>query len=238
MSASQSFEIDGVKFTLDPRPGKQRGKSTSNNFVLVKSPRLLDFYKNWRFEKPKTIMEIGLFEGGSLVLLDKLFKPERLVGLDIRREPIEALEEYAAKHDHIKTFYGRSQDKPGTLSAARSSFAGGIDLVIDDASHLYDQTKATFESLFPLVSRGGNYVIEDWAWSHRKGMQAEGATWADRPAMTNLVFELVVMAGVHGAVEEVLVHPDVVVIRRGRGRFPDNSFDLSEVLRNREMMKI
>ena len=64
------------------------------------------------------------------------------------------------------TYYGRYQNKEGTLMAARANFPKGIDLVVDDASHLYEQTKATFAMLFPLVRPGGNYVIEDWSWAH------------------------------------------------------------------------
>ena len=37
-----------------------------------------------------------------------------------------------------------------------------LDLVIDDASHLYGPTMASFEVLFPRLRPGGLYVIEDW----------------------------------------------------------------------------
>jgi hypothetical protein len=35
--------------------------------------------------------------------------------------------------------------------------------VIDDASHLLDPTRASFNVPFPLVRPGGVYVIEDWS---------------------------------------------------------------------------
>ena len=35
------------------------------------------------------------------------------------------------------------------------------DPVVHDASHTYEETRASFEFLFPLLSRGGIYVIED-----------------------------------------------------------------------------
>ena len=41
-----------------------------------------------------------------------------------------------------------------------------IDLVIDDASHLYVETKASFEELFPRLRPGGLFIIEDWASGH------------------------------------------------------------------------
>jgi hypothetical protein len=45
-------------------------------------------------------------------------------------------------------------------------FSAPLDLVIDDASHIYGPTKASFQALFPLLRPGGLYLIEDWAWAH------------------------------------------------------------------------
>jgi hypothetical protein len=36
--------------------------------------------------------------------------------------------------------------------------------VLDDASHQYEPTKASFETLFPLLRPGGLYIIKDWSW--------------------------------------------------------------------------
>jgi hypothetical protein len=41
-----------------------------------------------------------------------------------------------------------------------------LDLVTDDASHLLDLTRASFEMLFPRLRPGGTYIIEDWNWEH------------------------------------------------------------------------
>ena len=38
-----------------------------------------------------------------------------------------------------------------------------LDLVVDDASHLYEETKASLEVLLPRVRPGGLFIIEDWA---------------------------------------------------------------------------
>ena len=47
---------------------------------------------------------------------------------------------------------------PGRLAAV----APGWDLIVDDARHDGPKTAATFALLWPLVSPGGYYVIEDW----------------------------------------------------------------------------
>ena len=211
----ETFKIDDVTFTIDTRAGKDRAVSKRNNFVLVKNERCLDFYRKWKGPKPKTIMEVGMFEGGSLVLMDKLLKPKTIVGLDIRREPIKPLEAYAKKNPHMKTYYARSQDKAGTLMAARQNFPKGIDLIIDDASHLYDQTRATFEMLFPLVTIGGKYVIEDWAWAHSPNHQGKDAIWYDRTAMSNLILKLTVLAARYGVIDKLEVYKEYVCITKG-----------------------
>lgn len=233
-----SFRIDEVEFVVDLRPGPARGVSDTNRFILVKNDGCLDFYRRWPGPPPRTIMEIGLFQGGSLVFFDKLFRPERIVGVDIRPEPIAALERYREGRPHVRTVYGRSQDAAGTLMAARENFPAGIDLVVDDASHLYARTRATFEMLFPLVRAGGHYVIEDWAWSHQPAHQGAGATWEREPALTNLVLELVVAAGAYGVVDQLLVTRELVCVCKGRGKLPDAPFDFAGVLRGRALPRI
>lgn len=234
----KTFTIDEVEFVLDTRPGRERGVSTDNRFVLVKNDTCMNFYTNWVGEKPKTIMDVGLFEGGSIVLFDKLFRPERIVGLDLRRNPIQPLDKYASENPHMKIYYGHSQDKPETLAAARQNFPNGIDLVVDDASHLYEQTKATFQMLFPMVSPGGVYVIEDWAWSFTAPQQRADAPWAQKDAMANLIFEIVAMSAIYGVIESVKIDSAMVAIRKSTGKLPDAPFDLTPHLRGRQMTRI
>jgi len=229
-----TFTIDGVEFVLDLRPGKDRDVSTTNRFVLVKNDRCLNHYREWTGPKPKTIFEVGMFEGGSLVLMDKLFSPDLIVGLDLRGKPIEPLEEYAANNPQLKTYYGRSQDKPETLQAARQNFPNGIDLVVDDASHLYEQTRATFEMIFPLVKSGGKYIIEDWAWGHLAGRQAPGSVWYNKPAMSNLISQIVMLSARYPVLEKVEVYKELVIITKGKGALPKDALDMKEVLRGRE----
>lgn len=232
------FDLGGVTFRQSVTSSDARGVSRPDEFLLLKTDAMLAFYQRLAGTRPRTVMEVGMYEGGSLVYFDTLFKPERVVGLDLRREPIPALEAYRASRPHVVTYYGRSQDRDGTLMAARANFPKGIDLVVDDASHLYAQTRATFSMLFPMVTPGGHYVIEDWAWSHMPSRQAPGATWSQQPALTNLIFELTVLAATSPAVESVEVNRSLVCIRRGPGPFRPKMLDLSGALRGRPLPQI
>jgi hypothetical protein len=232
------FQIDGVTFRQRIGTPDERGESANDSFVLVKTDQMLDFYRDLRNHDPRTIMEVGMYEGGSLVWFDKIFKPEMLAGLDVRREPIDALEAYRRDRAHIATYYGRYQENIGTLQAARECFPDGIDLVVDDASHLYEQTKATFEMIFPLMRPGGHYVIEDWAWAHTPSRQEAGTDWFGKSALTNLVFELTVLAARVPAIDSIQVLKGMTCVRRGNGSIPVDLFDLSPYLRGRSLPSI
>ncbi|WP_162924575.1 class I SAM-dependent methyltransferase [Rubrobacter indicoceani] len=195
--------------------------------MLVKPRSFVDFYRGLQNKEPKNILEVGMFEGGSLVLFDKLFSPEKLVGLDIRREPIEPLENYRRDRPHIKTFYGLSQNDPELRKTLGEEFPEGIDLVVDDASHHYEMSRATFHSCFPLVNPGGLYVIEDWSWSHQPGAQTDAHPWFKRPALTNLILDLLINVPNSPHLEKVTLHQDIVVVEKSLTP-PETDIDLDE----------
>ena len=215
------FEIGGVKF-LQVEDVRVSAKSKINEFVIVKDDATLSFYESLRPHLPKAIMEIGMYEGGSLVYFDKLFKPTNLVGLDRRSSPIEPLEDYRRPRPHIRTFYARFQDKPGTLQAARQCFPHGIDLVIDDASRLYRESSATFDMLFPLVREGGHYVIERWRGPQGLKTSENGG----QPPPSQMVYELIDQLGRTPAIENIEIRSHVACVRRGPGSYvPEKAAD-------------
>lgn len=75
--------------------------------------------------------------------------------LDIRKEPILALETYRQDKRHIQTFYGLSQDDPKLAGILADHFPDGIDLIVYDASHQYQQSRKTFHLCFPHLKPGG-----------------------------------------------------------------------------------
>ncbi len=57
-----------------------------------------------------------------------------------------------------------------------------LDLVTDDASHLLDLTRISFETLFPRIRPGGVFIIEDWNCDHlRAEAVAEALATEDSP---------------------------------------------------------
>jgi hypothetical protein len=98
------------------------------------------------------VCEIGVLGGGSLATWQDIFQHGTIAGVDQNPNAFWP-------GGTIKIVAG--QDDPG-LPAMLTQHAGAWDLIVDDASHDGDLTAATFALLWPLVSPGGFYVIEDW----------------------------------------------------------------------------
>ncbi len=99
-------------------------------------------------------LEIGVSEGGSLELWRSYFGPSATIfGVDIRP--------YCARFDDDKAQVRiGSQDDPAFLASVVDEM-GGVDIVLDDGSHVGRHQWASFEALFPRLSDDGLYVVED-----------------------------------------------------------------------------
>lgn len=99
------------------------------------------------------VLELGVYKGGSLDMWQALFPSGVVVGVDNERDA-------AAPHVPGTHFIRAAQDDPA-LPDKLKPFAP-FDLIVDDASHLGDKTRRSWEILWPLVRPGGYYVVEDW----------------------------------------------------------------------------
>ena len=91
-----------------------------------------------------------------------------------------------------------------------------LDLVIDDASHSFGPTLASFAGLFPKVRPGGFYVIEDWSWPHRDPYRRKDHPWATRPDLLPIVHDVLGALGSDtGAISQIMAFADFVAIQRG-----------------------
>jgi predicted O-methyltransferase YrrM len=139
---------------------------------VAKTRALVEAYIEMnRTLRPQRIVELGVYKGGSTVLLSELSKPQKLVALELSTEPVPVLTDYLNEDQRrhtVRPYLGVNQaDKARIAEIVEAEFGGDpLDLVIDDASHLYDESLASFESLFPLLRPGGLYLIEDWTWQH------------------------------------------------------------------------
>jgi predicted O-methyltransferase YrrM len=214
------FSLDGENFVIEGDvPPKDRRSSTPEAFTILKGEPYLRVYEDLASGfSPRSILELGIFEGGSYVLLDKLFKPARMSAVDISPNLVGALCQYVADKQARFVHFSTSQSNAEVLEhIVRNELANELDLVVDDASHTYEQTKASFEILFPLLQAGGIYVIEDWSWAHRPVDQSPDAPWFNRDALSNLLFEQVMLLGSTSLISEIRVWKFLYLIRKAKG---------------------
>jgi SAM-dependent methyltransferase len=176
----------------------------SECFLFYKIKSLVDQYaKFWsRREnfRARSILELGMWDGGSVAFWFEYFNPDKQVGVDLQqKEDSQYFKRYKSSRgldQRIRTYWGTDQGDSARLrEIVQAEFEGSLDLVIDDASHIYDLTKRSFEALFPLLRPGGLYVVEDWAWGHWSEFQEPSHPWSNQTPLTRLIFELVAAAG-------------------------------------------
>ena len=121
----------------------------------------------------KTIrfLEIGVWKGGSLEIWRKFFGKNAIIhGID--RDPKCS----SLSTEDLPVHIG-SQSDTGFLTDVVEKM-GGIDIVIDDGSHRARHQRRTFGHLFPKLSDGGLYVIEDthtsYWWAYGGGFRRPG----------------------------------------------------------------
>jgi predicted O-methyltransferase YrrM len=210
-----TFSLGTENFVIDVSANNRR-PSDAKAFTLVKTKEFLSVYCDLASTfRPKGILELGVFQGGSYVFLDQLMKPERMSAVELSQPPIAPLVDYIDRTSGRSVHFGTSQtDEDSLRRIVRDDLDGRLDLVVDDASHHYDYSKKSFEILFPLLAEGGYYVIEDWAWAHQAGNQRDDAPWRDRPALTNLLFEQIVLMGSTGKISEIRITKPLYIIRK------------------------
>lgn len=104
--------------------------------------------------KDITILEIGVWKGGSLQMWKEYFgKNVKIYGIDIN----PACKEHES--ENVKVFIG-SQTDTKFLNEVLNEI-GHIDILIDDGGHTMEQQITSFACLYPAIKDGGVYLCED-----------------------------------------------------------------------------
>ena len=112
-------------------------------------------------KRPLRLLEIGVSHGGSLELWRKYFGPNAIIhGIDI--DPRCA----SLNTNDLPVHIGSQTDDNFLKEVVKEM--GGIDIVIDDGSHIAKHQAKSFKILFPLLPYGGKYIIEDTHTSYWK----------------------------------------------------------------------
>lgn len=179
LSKSNEFWIKEAPFEIGSNMGPIEKSFWDNredaidkwiNYLPVYDRHLAEF----RGKKVK-MLEIGVQNGGSMRLWREFFGPEAVIfGVDIN----PACAKYDGIHGKIRI---GSQDDGAFLREVVAEM-GGLDIVLDDGSHIMKHIKASFDALFPLVAEGGLYMIEDLScayWSKFGGARGRKGTFIE-----------------------------------------------------------
>lgn len=126
----------GVKHATD--------KSTITHCYLDNYAKHLEHRRN----EPLTILEIGVAGGASIKMWREYFPNAKVYGID--NNPDCAGE---------GIFIGDQNDLNFMVKVMTD--IGGVDIIIDDGSHVGHDMINSFKMLFRAVKNGGYYVVED-----------------------------------------------------------------------------
>ncbi len=114
------------------------------------------YFERFR-DRPITMLEIGVFRGGSLRMWKEYFHPDStIVGIDIDKSC--QAHEIAAQNVFVRI---GSQADPNFLANVNGEF-GPFDIILDDGSHKTHHQIVSFAALFrDALKDGGCYMVED-----------------------------------------------------------------------------
>lgn len=191
------------------------------------------------------IVELGIDRGASTAYLLAILNPAGLVAVDINSAIPEELAGFLDGSPLAAAAtlgWGVDQTDGETLLRLLEQRFGEAppDMIIDDASHAFAATVASFETLFPRLRPGGLYLIEDWAWFEQVESGLIAAIEADpsggvartvaerarqQPPQTPLsrIAALLALAAAYSpdVIAGVTLKPDWIEVRRGPARMPD-----------------
>ncbi len=125
----------------------------------------LDIYQRYMSNKRndvKTFVEIGVRDGASLRMWKEYFPNATIYGIDIDARCEQHNE------DNIEIIIGDQNDDTFLNNIKNKFKSTGIDILLDDGSHITTHQIKTFDCLYPVVNKNGLFIIEDLANSYEE----------------------------------------------------------------------
>lgn len=189
------------------------------------------------------ILEIGVggydnpYDGGNSLRMWRDYFPHAII------HSIDIADKSPHQEKRIRIFRG-SQNDPEFLSKLSQEVAQW-DVVIDDGSHINEHIITSFTALFPFLSNGGVYVIEDLQtsyWRQYGGQLPESAEATSMEMIKRL------LDGLHHAwipgrkvsqldrsISAIHAYPGIVFIQKGFNAPVVTSHTLEEIRRATEV---
>ncbi|MGC1488057.1 MAG: hypothetical protein WA784_09755, partial [Albidovulum sp.] len=144
-SSKNEFKIGDVAFFATVEAAEYHVRESSkDSLLIVKTREMIECELNaTRHLDVKNIVDIGVWQGGSVALLDSVFRPDRMVAIEYSERELPALDDYITRQgrtSNINLHKGVNQaDRDNLIKILDREFGTKpIDLAIDDASHQYE----------------------------------------------------------------------------------------------------
>jgi hypothetical protein len=106
--------------------------------------------------KNPTILEIGVWEGGSALLWQEFLNPKEICAIDI--------DDYIKIRHKLNSsfkFYHRNAYIQETVELIKRDFPDGFDIIIEDGVHTIESNEFALKNYLPMLKSGGIMIIED-----------------------------------------------------------------------------
>lgn len=130
-------------------------KGTTDHSYTSRYEIYLEQYRDVEFN----LLEIGVYNGSSIKMWKEYFPKANIVALDIDPK----CKQY--EEDRITIHIGDQTDV-NFLNDVFNQY-GHFEIILDDGGHSWKQQIISFETLFPLLTPGGMYLVEDLHTSYK-----------------------------------------------------------------------
>jgi cephalosporin hydroxylase len=164
LSRARSGSAPGRRDDPQAGQGDSRAANPLEEYFLNNSGRLIHKWMHYfdiydrHFapfrDRAVTVLEFGVSHGGSLQMWKHYFGPRASIyGVDINPRCAELSE------DRVEVMIGDQADRDFLREVAKR--VGPVDVLIEDGGHTMEQQIATFEELWPTITPGGVFLMED-----------------------------------------------------------------------------
>jgi hypothetical protein len=110
-----------------------------------------------KFDKNNNILEVGIYNGGSIKLWNDLFPNSSIYGIDINDNINNDIK--LNNNSNIHLFYNNDAYNPEFVSSNLSHIK--FDILIDDGPHTLESMKSFINLYSPLMNDDAVLIIED-----------------------------------------------------------------------------
>jgi hypothetical protein len=135
-------------------------KITANSHAVTKPASYYPFYAQYLDslrDSQISLMEVGVFTGESLKVWAEYLPEASIIGVDLEDRQLDF-----SAYPAIRFEQANQIDTTRLVQICNQHAPEGLDVVIDDASHIGAFSRITFSILFPRLNSNGYYFVEDW----------------------------------------------------------------------------